>query len=125
MKYCASCKRTMTRKVYPNGREEDHHGFLVRRYCDRECMGRGLRVSGARASNPTLWRRAAVVPLAAACEDCGQTERLSRHHVNEDKRDNRPSNIRTLCPSCHRKEHLRRQRLLAFYGGSGDRTGKP
>ena len=36
-----------------------------------------------------------------SCEQCGVTETLCVHHINDDHYDNRPENLETLCNSCH------------------------
>jgi hypothetical protein len=43
------------------------------------------------------------------CEDCGFTHELSAmfdiHHIDEDQNNNHPSNLKTVCPRCHRLYH--------------------
>ena len=36
---------------------------------------------------------------------------LDRHHIDDDKKNNHPDNIDTLCKSCHAKKHNRLRRL--------------
>jgi 5-methylcytosine-specific restriction endonuclease McrA len=51
----------------------------------------------------SVWyQRKNMKPL---CEDCGSHRRLEVHHKNEDRTDNRPSNLKTLCRTCHRERH--------------------
>lgn len=40
-----------------------------------------------------------------SCQECGQTENLSIHHINFDHYDNRPENLQVLCVSCHMSFH--------------------
>jgi hypothetical protein len=41
------------------------------------------------------------VPLGPACESCGGTDDLHRHHDDYSK----PLDVRTLCRTCHYREH--------------------
>jgi hypothetical protein len=63
-------------------------------------------------SDPRKWRK-------SACESCGSTYELEAHHRDEDRVNNTPENIRTLCRTCHRAEHveLRRARGKKRYDG--------
>lgn len=49
--------------------------------------------------------------LKEACEECGfkakERRQLDVHHLDGNKENNDPSNLRTLCPPCHRLiDHL-------------------
>lgn len=46
------------------------------------------------------------------CEDCGCTKTLCAHHINGDWTDNSPSNIKTLCSSCHTSLHHKQGDLI-------------
>jgi 5-methylcytosine-specific restriction endonuclease McrA len=35
------------------------------------------------------------------CEQCGGTNRLSIDHIDSDRSNNNPSNLKTLCHPCH------------------------
>jgi len=37
------------------------------------------------------------------CENCGSTKNLMVHHINGNRKNNKPSNLKTLCWSCHEK----------------------
>ena len=41
----------------------------------------------------------------ASCEDCGSTKTLCAHHQDGNWTNNSPSNIKTLCSSCHTSLH--------------------
>jgi hypothetical protein len=43
--------------------------------------------------------------MRTACEHCAATTRLHVHHLDENPRNNRPSNLMTLCARCHRRWH--------------------
>lgn len=47
--------------------------------------------------------RAAV--LVSACEVCGSESQLGLHHLDEDRTNNSPSNLQTLCAACHTRLH--------------------
>ena len=35
------------------------------------------------------------------CAECGRAGRLELHHINFDRDDNHPANLRVLCRPCH------------------------
>lgn len=39
------------------------------------------------------------------CEKCGNKTNLCVHHINENRNDNKETNLITLCKSCHQKTH--------------------
>ena len=39
------------------------------------------------------------------CENCGATDKLLLHHIDEDKSNCHPDNIQTLCRPCHGRHH--------------------
>lgn len=51
---------------------------------------------------PKSVRRSVVKP---ACELCGSKSRLGLHHKDEDRTNNSPENLQTLCPPCHTRLH--------------------
>ena len=51
---------------------------------------------------PKVVRTASMKP---SCESCGSTDRLSLHHLDEDRTNNSLANLQTLCPSCHTRWH--------------------
>lgn len=101
-KNCRACTAPLTRKTF-NGRLEDRGVFLRRKFCNRRCMAKsmeGLRVPTAHNS-----RRQSSKLVKPACERCGSTKRRHVHHVDENPLNNDPSNLQTLCVSCHRLLH--------------------
>ncbi len=38
------------------------------------------------------------------CERCGSTKNLMVHHKDGNRKNNKPSNLETLCWSCHEKK---------------------
>ena len=46
-----------------------------------------------------------IISLYDRCECCGYKEVLDLHHIDENHRNNDPSNHSVLCPNCHAKIH--------------------
>ncbi|MGP9819208.1 HNH endonuclease [Salinarimonas sp. NSM] len=102
IKHCRACGAQMDRKRI-NGRLEDLSAFRNRVYCDRACMARGMEKDVCRSLSHS--RSKAAAQAKPACEACGATGKLHVHHRDEDPTNNTPSNLRTLCPACHRRSH--------------------
>lgn len=66
-------------------------------------MAVGMRKDVCRSLSHS--RSKAAATAKAACETCGRSGRLHVHHIDEDPTNNAPSNLKTLCPSCHRRSH--------------------
>lgn len=102
-KSCVCCDAPLARKRF-NGTLESMNCFLRRKYCNAACMGKHRTLS-----NPSLGglrsRTSKVIALVGNCLDCGTTEKLNRHHLNNDPSDNRPENVVILCASHHTKRH--------------------
>lgn len=100
VKFCLACDKPLVRKRY-NGRLEDRGRFLDREHCDQTCantrdvVGKGAHHRRARAF------------MEDACLVCGTSEKLQVHHVDEDYTNDDPSNLATVCASCHMKGHWR------------------
>jgi hypothetical protein len=47
------------------------------------------------------------VKKVGKCQICGSKTNLLAHHKNRDEKDNRISNIKVICKSCHEKLHKR------------------
>jgi 5-methylcytosine-specific restriction endonuclease McrA len=72
---------------------------------------RNGRWAGDRVSDNTGRQRAArVLSDLPPCEACGATEKLHRHHRDGDTSNNTPSNLASLCATCHTKEHRASER---------------
>lgn len=68
----------------------------------------------------TVYRKIAkAYQLPRFCYHCKATRNLAIHHIDKDRNNNDPTNLRWVCGSCHRKvEHreylLRRDKLGRF-----------
>ena len=73
------------------------------RVCSRGCLAR-LYVKHPTSVKSGRWQ-AQHYYAVEACVRCGATERLHRHHVDGDARNNEAWNIEVVCASCHHAEH--------------------
>lgn len=46
-----------------------------------------------------------IKEAVGACQACGESEVLDLHHIDENRKNNLPSNHVILCPNCHAKIH--------------------
>ncbi len=74
--------------------------FIKRKYCDQACMGKGQMVE-----NPGRDAKKYRHLRKPSCETCGTTENLGGHHKDKNWNNNDPSNLTTLCNSCHTSLH--------------------
>jgi hypothetical protein len=105
--FCDVCGKQLVRRRRASGLLEDRASLFKRKRCSRPCIRAGRQRDGlARSKNRQVLLRHARKHLKAGCERCGRSDiRLDIHHKNRDWRDNEPSNLETLCVSCHAKEH--------------------
>ena len=74
--------------------------------------GVGKGGNAAKDSESPHWKGGVSLPRARKryrkdyCERCDNTLRLEMHHKDRDQKNNDPSNLETLCKSCHKKEHI-------------------
>ena len=101
-KNCKHCRVQLDRKII-NGRLEDRGVFMRRVYCGRACMASAMVKQ--ECASPSHSRMKAHRQATKACQTCGRTGRLHVHHRDENPSNNSPSNLMTLCPSCHRLCH--------------------
>ena len=106
--FCEHCGEQLARKRY-NGRLEDPAVFLVRRFCNRSCMILSMISEDELTKNGYLQR--AHKHRGKECELCGAKENLDAHHQDRDRSNNAPSNIQTLCRTCHMKGHWAREEI--------------
>lgn len=102
LKYCQACGKTLHRKRY-NGVLGSMNQFLRRKYCDRDCMAKGQE-GVIKVLNPKNSYRQSAKARRPQCERCGKPGRHV-HHKDENPLNNDPSNLETLCNSCHRLSH--------------------
>lgn len=100
-KYCAFCSAQLERKKF-DGRLESMNCFIRRKYCNQSCMAKAM-VKPSVTRSAYQWRARQF--RKSNCEMCGTSKRLSIHHKDKDWSNNDPSNLMTLCASCHTSLH--------------------
>lgn len=100
-KCCERCNKAIQRKRYGE-RLEDATAFLKRRFCSLSCAN----TRGNWGESSTATRREAHKSVSAVCNRCGKSGRNHVHHKDKNPRNNQPTNLETLCPSCHKIAHL-------------------
>ena len=101
---CKQCATPLTRKRF-NGRLEDNGAFRKRVFCDRSCMADWME-GQIKNMTPQNSRRQSAKTVGSMCEVCqARDTKFHVHHVDENPLNNDPSNLRTLCISCHCRSH--------------------
>ena len=98
---CAQCGKALERKRFRNSLE-DFGRFMTRKYCDQTCMARAFE-----RDTISTHRKKARRYMREACDACGGTSHLQVHHLDQNTANNDPSNLTTLCASCHARWHWR------------------
>lgn len=87
----------------------------ARRYCSDTCTRRAMSLHSAQYQGDAASEQAARGRTRkyrrAACEQCGAApggRRLHVHHRDENPYNNDPSNLITLCTTCHYAQHPHR-----------------
>lgn len=108
-KNCVVCGVRMERKRF-NGRLEDRGVFLRRQCCSQSCANTKQTVT----KDALHWR--ARKHRKPNCQECQTTSDLHVHHIDRNPANNDPSNLMTLCSSCHLKLHWREDREKRLAG---------
>lgn len=102
---CAYCGKEIERT--PSDIEASKTGLF---YCSRECGNKHKndlrKASGEWEEGSSNYRARALETYENKCFCCGWDEDariLEAHHLDEDRANNKVSNLRLLCPTCHRK----------------------
>lgn len=106
-KYCSVCGVRMYRKRFGESQTlEDMGRFLSRQTCGQSCGNTKQTVT----KDALHWR--ARKHRKPNCQECNTTTDLHVHHIDRNPANNDPSNLMTLCSSCHLKLHWREDRAL-------------
>ena len=115
LKNCLLCGKPLERSRF-NGRLEDYTRFLKRKFCSIACANR-YRYSNQTLKTKGAYHRQARRHLKAVCESCGNGQKLVAHHIDQDRTNNNPLNLQTLCKPCHDNWHGKARKLgLAVAG---------
>lgn len=97
---CQQCGKTFTRTPSKAGNWPTLMVFKQRKYCSNQCVA-----DAKKAVTIHTARKAAVKLVGDRCQTCDSTKNLQPHHMDSNPLNNNPSNIMTLCRSCHTKWH--------------------
>ena len=61
------------------------------------------------------FRRIAFEYYEKKCNRCAKTEMLLVHHIDENRHNNKVSNLEILCKKCHQKHHTQRCNFTGKY----------
>lgn len=105
-KFCAACGRRLERKREKDGDLESLLHFSRRRFCSRECMAVGFRGRWRADVGRHQGRyRARSLGPKGSCADCGATQNIDRHHIDQNPLNNSRTNLVDLCRRCHLLRH--------------------
>lgn len=73
-------------------------------------------------------KRLTMIEQKKPCEIChkpySEEERFELHHIDMDRTNNKSSNLKWLCVSCHKKEHYKHGRIKAYGKGIPVKTSE-
>ena len=104
---CEHCLKTLERRRNEAGRLEGFRDFMRRRFCSLSCANSRPKGGESRKASHYHARK----QRAGSCEACGTSKRLQVHHIDEDWKNNEPTNLQTLCVFCHAFWHAMHVRL--------------
>jgi 5-methylcytosine-specific restriction endonuclease McrA len=95
-----------------------HAGASHQKFCSTTCYNKSRykpKLPKGRHGSPPgplspnwkggISRRFYRMYLKEKCERCGSGQFVLVHHIDEDRKNNQPSNLETLCKRCHQKHH--------------------
>lgn len=107
-KVCLNCSKSFSRSRY-NARLEDFTRFNKRKFCSLTCSAsyNNRRIEPGEG----YYRRKSRVYLGKCCDSCRSTNKLVVHHIDQNYKNNSPSNLQTLCNNCHDHWHWHQRKL--------------
>lgn len=84
-------------------------------YCSASCRSKSVAARQPGGDGAYRWKNGIGIYQAIGrlshgrlCQQCGGTGR-EVHHIDKDRTNNAPGNLRVLCVSCHRRTHRPRR----------------
>jgi len=100
IEFCGNCKvGAETHEIYPGTCP------FYEKATDRHCANHKLLPYRPDEPSIDVLRKRYAHLVGDVCERCGTTENLGLHHKDGNPANNDPSNLMTLCNSCHTKWH--------------------
>ena len=119
-KYCSTCGKQRKKE---NNRINSYNWRVREGLIEKPGVGSGGNQENE--NNParkngksTIWQAKRF--RKDCCELCGSTRNIDLHHKNKNRRDWNPSNLQTLCRSCHASAHQSQRNFLR----SGKKAGR-
>lgn len=88
-------------------------------FCSRICKDTAQRIGGIKEIQPDHYkdglynyREVAFRNFEKECNNCGYNEHieiLQVHHIDRNRKNNSPENLKILCPNCHMWNHYKNQ----------------
>lgn len=118
---CATCSKP----IYKNNTKarQAKHGF---HFCSRQCKDKGQRLEGVVGIHLPHYGTASGIYSyrtkidRTSCERCGYAQMpiLVVHHKDHNRRNNVPTNLKSLCPNCHAELHYLVRMAIKESGGT-------
>lgn len=111
---CAYCSKSFYRSPSKLSKSKSKLYFCCREHKDLAQSLDGLQelhpTHYGKGTNHTTYRLVAFRQYAKKCQDCGFDafpEVLEVHHIDRNRKNNTPENLKVLCPTCHRIDHFK------------------
>ncbi len=91
------------------GKKLTHHSGEMCKTCCNVCYKERIAqsVESGNYTNSKIMRKYLIIIRGYICEQCKRTEwegqqiPIDTHHIDGDSENNRPENLKLLCPNCH------------------------
>ena len=112
-KYCHYCGKIYFRPRLPSGYLQCMTDWNKRKYCSKTCSGKAApRSTFKENASRSAYGKRVYKYRDYKCAECGSTKHVCIHHKDGNWKNNDPSNLETLCNSCHTKLHHKRGDII-------------